>query len=330
MATRSPGEENIEEYFELVLHEIEIFRHNLDLQSVESLIKNLSEAHGPLIFIGIGASEINAKRAQHLCNSIGKPSIAPTVSNLLHGGIGGLAFSNSIVIFSKSGLTDEILRLTSLLDSQKHRIFLVTENEKLKKADFSSYYQIVWLGPSIESDINRVLPTTSNLKVNMLIDLLARGLQIQLDSPFRLDKNHPGGMLGKLSSLPLSKVLDENWKLRHIPDDSDLSQILDRITKFGIGGVSITDKDFRLVGILSDGDIRRNLSNENLNLSTKDVRKMISRKPTVIKVENSVEMAIDLVNQNRHLSFFPIVNHDGAFVATVTARELLTLRLSGL
>jgi arabinose-5-phosphate isomerase len=133
-----------------------------------------------------------------------------------------------------------------------------------------------------------------------------------------------------LSSLPLSKVLDENWKLRHIPDDSDLSQILDRITKFGIGGVSITDKDFRLVGILSDGDIRRNLSNENLNLSTKDVRKMISRKPTVIKVENSVEMAIDLVNQNRHLSFFPIVNHDGAFVATVTARELLTLRLSGL
>jgi arabinose-5-phosphate isomerase len=330
VAARTPGEENIEEYFELVLREIEIFRKNLDLQSVESLVKNLSEAQGPLIFIGIGASEINAKRAQHLCNSIGKPSIAPTVSNLLHGGIGGLTLSNSIVVFSKSGLTDEILRLTSLLDSQRYRIFLVTENEKLKKTEISSYRQVVELGPSIESDLNRVLPTTSNLKVNMLIDLLARGLQIQLDSPFRLDRNHPGGMLGKLSSLTLSEVLEENWKLRHTRDDSDLNQVLDKITKFGIGGISITDKDSRLVGIISDGDIRRNLSHENLDLSTKDVRKMIFRKPTVIQLEKTVEKAIDLVNQNRHLSFFPVVNHDGAFVATVTSRELLTLRLSGL
>jgi arabinose-5-phosphate isomerase len=330
MVNQSPGEDNIEAYFELVTNEIELFRKNLDLQSVERLIKNLSEAQGPLIFIGIGASEINAKRAQHLCNSIGKPSIAPTVSNLLHGGLGGLAFSNSIIIFSKSGLTDEIQRLTSLLDSQKFRIFLVTENEKLKKDETGFYHQIVDLGSSIESDLNRVLPTTSSLKVNMLIDLLARGLQVQLDSPFRLDKNHPGGMLGKLSSLPLSEVLDENWKLRHISDDSELNEVLEKITKFGIGGISITDQNFRLVGIISDGDIRRNLSNDNLELSTKDLRQMIIRKPTVIELENSVERAIDLVNQNRHLSFFPVVNHNGNFVATVTSRELLTLRLSGL
>ncbi len=330
MVNRSPGEDNIEEYFELVLDEIELFRKHLDLQSVESLIKNLCEAQGPLIFIGIGASEINAKRAQHLCNSIGKPSIAPTVSNLLHGGLGGLAFSNSIIIFSKSGLTDEIQSLTSLLDSEKFRLFLVTENEKLKKDEAGTYHQVVDLGPSIESDLNRVLPTTSSLKVNMLIDLVARGLQVQLDSPFRLDKNHPGGMLGKLSSLPLSEVLDENWKLRHISDDSELNEVLERITKFRIGGISITDQNSRLVGVISDGDIRRNLSKDNLDLSTKDLRQMIIRKPTVIELEKSVEKTIDFVNQNRHLSFFPVVDHNGNFVATVTARELLTLRLSGL
>ena len=330
MVSHDGSGSNLKDYFEIVFQEIEMFRRNLNQQSIESLIRSLNEARGPLVFIGIGASEINARRAQHLCNSIGKPSIAPTVSNLLHGGLGGLAFSDSIVIFSKSGLTDEILRLIRSIDAQRYRLFLVTENEKLQEPEVSLYHQILVLGPSIETDINRVLPTTSNLKVNMFIDLLARGLQYDLDSNVKLETNHPGGMLGRFSNLSLFEALDDKWKLRHIGEDSSLSEILDRITMFGIGGISITAKDFSLVGIISDGDVRRTLVDEKLDLSSSGVQKICHRLPVVLKGDMTVEEAINLVNLHRHLSFFPVIKQDGAFIATVSSRELLTLSLSGI
>ena len=330
MVSHDGSGSDLKDYFEIVFQEIEMFRRNLDQQSIGSLIRNLNEARGPLVFIGIGASEINAKRAQHLFNSIGKPSIAPTVSNLLHGGLGGLAFSDSIVIFSKSGLTDEILRLIRLIDTQRYRLFLVTENEKLQETEVNLYHQVLVLSPSIETDINRVLPTTSNLKINMFIDLLARGLQYELDSNVKLETNHPGGMLGRFSNLSLFEALDDKWKLRHLGEDSSLSEILDRITIFGIGGISITAKDFSLVGIISDGDVRRTLVNEKLDLSSSGVQKICHRLPVVLKSDMTVEEAIKLVNQHRHLSFFPVIKQDGAFIATVSSREILTLSLSGI
>jgi arabinose-5-phosphate isomerase len=321
---------NLKEYFEVVFQEMEAFRRNLDQRSIESLVRSLNEAQGPLVFLGIGSSEINAKRAQHLCNTIGKPSIAPTVSSLLHGGIGGLAFSDAIVIFSKSGLTDEILRLIRLIDAQRYRLFLVTENEKLQESEVNLYHQVLVLGKSIEADINRVLPTTSNLKVNMFIDLLARGLQYELDTNVNLETNHPGGMLGRFSNLSLFEALDDKWKLRHVGEDSTLREILERITIFGIGGISITAKDFNLVGIISDGDVRRTLVNEKLDLSSLGVQKICHRQPVVLRGDMTVEEAIHLVNQHRHLSFFPVIKQDGAFIATVSSREILTLSLSGI
>lgn len=321
---------SLKDYFEIVFQEMEMFKKNLDQRSIERLIRSLNEARGPLVFIGIGASEINARRAQHLCNTIGKPSIAPTVSNLLHGGLGGLAFSDTIVIFSKSGLTDEILRLITLIDTQKYRLFLVTENEKLRESEVNLYHQVLMLGPSIEADLNRVLPTSSNLKVNMFIDLLARGLQNELKTNNNLETNHPGGMLGKFSNLSLFEALDDKWKLRHLGEDSSLSEILELITNFGIGGISIIAKDFRLVGIISDGDVRRTLVSENLDLSSSGVQKICHRLPVVLRGDMTVEEAIYLVNQHRHLSFFPVVKQDGAFIATVSSREILTLSLSGI
>jgi arabinose-5-phosphate isomerase len=321
---------NFKDYFEIVFQEMEMFRKNLDQRSIERLIGSLNEARGPLVFIGIGASEINAKRAHHLCNTIGKPSIAPTVSNLLHGGLGGLAFSDSIVIFSKSGLTDEILRLITLIGTQKYRLFLVTENEKLQEPEVNLYHQVLVLGPSIEADINRVLPTSSNLKVNMFIDLLARGLQYELDSNINLETNHPGGMLGRFSNLTLIEALDDKWKLRHLGEDSSLSEILESITIFGIGGISITAKDFSLIGIISDGDVRRTLVNEKLDLSSSEVQKICHRLPVVLRGDMTIEESIKLINQNKHLSFFPVIRQDGSFIATVSSREILTLSLSGI
>jgi arabinose-5-phosphate isomerase len=330
VVSHDDSESNLKDYFEVVFQEMELFRRNLDQRLIESLVRSLNEARGPLVFLGIGASEINAKRAQHLCNTIGKPSIAPTVSNLLHGGIGGLAFSDSIVIFSKSGLTDEILRLIMLIDTQRYRLFLVTENEKLQDPKVNLYHQVLVLGPSIEADINRVLPTTSNLKVNMFIDLLARGLQHELNSKDNLEKNHPGGMLGRFSNLSLFEALDDKWKLRHLGEDSSLSDILERITIFGIGGISITAKDFSLVGIISDGDVRRTLVNEKLDLTSSGVQKICQKLPVVLKGDMTVEEAINLVNQHRHLSFFPVIKQDGAFIATISSREILTLSLRGI
>lgn len=330
MVSHDGSGSNFKDYFEIVFQEMEMFRKNLDQRSLERLIGSLNEARGPLVFIGIGASEINAKRAHHLCNTIGKPSIAPTVSNLLHGGLGGLAFSDSIVIFSKSGLTDEILRLITLIDTQKYRLFLVTENEKLQEPEVNLYHQVLVLGPSIEADINRVLPTSSNLKVNMFIDLLARGLQYELDSNINLETNHPGGMLGKFSNLTLFEALDDKWKLRHLGEDSSLSEILESITIFGIGGISITAKDFILVGIISDGDVRRTLVDEKLDLSSSGVQKICHRLPVVLRGDMTIEDAIKLVNQHKHLSFFPVIKQDGAFIATVSSREILTISLSGI
>ena len=137
-------------------------------------------------------------------------------------------------------------------------------------------------------------------------------------------------MLGRFSNLSLFEALDDKWKLRHLGDDSSLSEILELITNFGIGGISIIAKDFHLVGIISDGDVRRILVSEKLDLSSSGVNKICNRLPVVLRRDMTVEEAINLINQHRHLSFFPVIKQDGAFIATVSSREILTLSLSGI
>ncbi len=324
------GQQNMEEYFELVVQEIEIFRKYISRDSVNSLVKELINSQGPIVFLGIGASEIIARRAQHLFNTLGKPSIAPSISDLLHGGIGGLALSNSLVIFSKSGQSEEVLRLLDELGSHDYKFFLVTENDKLISTESPFYRQILCLGSSIESDLNRVLPTTSNIKFNMIIDMLARGMQGHQESTLQLNRNHPGGTLGKLSILTLSDILESAWKLRFFSENSSVKELLESITEDGIGGVSVIDSESFLVGIVSDGDLRRILARKNLNLTSVKIEEITQKSPTVLYEDMQIESALELVNKHRNASFFPIVTRENRFRATISSREILTLRFGGI
>jgi arabinose-5-phosphate isomerase len=330
MDTPMIGQQNMEEYFELVVQEIEIFRKYISRDSVNSLVKELINSQGPIVFLGIGASEIIARRAQHLFNTLGKPSIAPSISDLLHGGIGGLALSNSLVIFSKSGQSEEVLRLLDELGSHDYKFFLVTENDKLISTESPFYRQILCLGSSIESDLNRVLPTTSNIKFNMIIDMLARGMQGHQESTLQLNRNHPGGTLGKLSILTLSDILESAWKLRFFSENSSVKELLESITEDGIGGVSVIDSESFLVGIVSDGDLRRILARKNLNLTSVKIEEITQKSPTVLYEDMQIESALELVNKHRNASFFPIVTRENRFRATISSREILTLRFGGI
>jgi arabinose-5-phosphate isomerase len=318
--------EIIDEYFSLVSQEIEIFRKYITKDSLNSLVRELNNSLGPIVFLGIGASEIIARRAQHLFNTIGKPSIAPSISDLLHGGIGGLELSNSIVIFSKSGQTEEILRLLNDLSSHNYNIFLITENDKLSTSETPFYRQILCLGSSIESDLNRVLPTTSNIKFNMVIDMLTRGLQNYHDSSLQLSRNHPGGTLGKMSNLTLAEVLELRWTLRFFSQNSSVKELLQSITEDGIGGISVTDSASFLIGIVSDGDLRRILARENLNLTSMKLDDITKTSPIVLYDDMPIDRALEVVNKHGNVSFFPIVTRENRFRATISSREILTLR----
>jgi arabinose-5-phosphate isomerase len=252
------------------------------------------QSKGRLIVTGIGKSAIIAQKLVATFNSTGTPSMFLHAGEAIHGDLGMVQKEDVIICISKSGNSPEIRILVPLLKRYENTLIGITGN----LSSFLSKESTMVLNAYIthESCPNNLAPTNSTTAQLVLGDALAVCLmEMRNFKSEDFAKYHPGGALGKRLLLRVSDMLDRNRKPMVSPDAAIKTVILE-ISEKRLGVTAVIENE-KLVGIITDGDIRRMLNNNDTfnHLSAKDI---MSKNPKTVQSSAMVVDAFNILEDN--------------------------------
>ena len=256
----------------------------------------LFKTKGKIITLGIGKSGHIAKKVSATLSSTGSASSFINAGEALHGDIGGINKNDAVIIFSHSGETEEIIDLIPFLRSSGCEFFSITGS----RDSFIAKNSLINLdtGISEEACPLDLAPTTSTTASLALGDAIAVALLEAKN--FKSDdfaKSHPGGKLGKRLITTVEDLMSKNKDLPVVSRGMTLSDTLIEISSKGLGVALVVEKK-RLVGIFTDGDLRRTLNQVKDPLNKKIENYMTKRTKTILKNKLAIE-ALDIMQKNK-------------------------------
>lgn len=248
---------------------------------------------GRVVISGIGKSAIIASKIVATLNSTGTPAIFMHAADAIHGDLGTVQENDVVVCISKSGNTPEIKMLIPLLKRGKNKLIAMTGNPEsflAKQADFL-------LNTFVEKEAcpNGLAPTTSTTAQLVMGDALAIVLlELKGFSSSDFAKYHPGGSLGKKLYLRVADITKNN-QIPQVHLDTEVKQVIVEISKKMLGVTAVLDND-KIVGVVTDGDIRRML-NKHDNIKGLTAADIMSSNPKTIENDTLAVKALELMQQ---------------------------------
>ena len=286
-------------------------------KSFSDAVKAIFESKGRVIITGIGKSAIIATKIVATLNSTGTPAVFMHAADAIHGDLGTILKDDIVICISKSGNTPEIKVLAPLIKNFKNTLIAITGNKDSflgKQADFV-------LNTFVEKEAcpNNLAPTTSTTAQLVMGDALAVCL-LKLRGFSRDDfaKFHPGGALGKTLYLRVSDITSQNMKPQ-VNLETPLKDVIIEISTNMLGVTAVLEND-EVIGIITDGDLRRMLSTtENFTkLKAKDI---MTKNPKIIA--NSA-MAINALDLLETYDITQLISHEnGKYAGVVHLHNLV-------
>lgn len=254
-------------------------------------VEIIFNSKGRLVVSGIGKSAIIAQKIVASMNSTGTPSLFLHASEAIHGDLGMVQPDDVIICISKSGNSPEIKVLVPILKQFGNSLIAITGNTTsflAKGADF-----ILDTTVDNESCPNNLAPTNSTTAQLVMGDALAVCLMELRD--FKANdfaKYHPGGALGKKLLLRVGDMLDQSRQPEVAPD-TNIKKVIFEISEKRLGVTAVIENN-KLIGIITDGDIRRMLNNNDTfaHLTAKDI---MTKNPKTIPLSSMVTDALNIL-----------------------------------
>ncbi|ERJ59502.1 KpsF/GutQ family sugar-phosphate isomerase [Sphingobacterium paucimobilis] len=289
-------------------------RINDDFVELIQLILNLK---GRVILTGIGKSAIIAQKIVATLNSTGTPSIFMHAADAIHGDLGIIQQDDLIIAISKSGNTPEIKVLIPFLKQTNNKLVAIVGNMNSYLAEQADY--ILDTTVDREACPNNLAPTTSTTAQLAMGDALAVCLQTAREFTDRdFAKYHPGGALGKQLYLKVGDVANLKSQPSVHTDDS-IKQLIITITKHRLGATAVIN-DGQIVGIITDGDIRRMLEKHD-DISRLKAIDIMSKKPKEIEAEELAANALHKMRENNISQL--LVTKQGSYAGIIHIQDLL-------
>lgn len=257
-------------------------------------VEVIYKSKGRVIVTGIGKSAIIAQKIVATFNSTGTPAVFMHAADAIHGDLGTLQQDDVVICISKSGNTPEIKVLVPLLKTGGNKLIALVGNTESYLALQSDYV----LNTTVEKEAcpNNLAPTTSTTAQLAMGDALAVCL---LDyrgfSSKDFAKYHPGGALGKKLYLKVGDIAVQNQKPQVKPEDSIKSVIME-ISSKRLGATAVIDSDDRLVGVITDGDLRRMLEKAD-SIGALKASDIMNKVPKRIDADELAVNAMQLLEQ---------------------------------
>ena len=273
----------------------------LELKSIEKLINKIDNnfakavnaiynSKGRVVISGVGKSGLIARKIVATLNSTGTAAISLHPTDALHGDLGMVRKDDIIVVISKSGDTDEIINLVTFLKRIDVTIIGMLGNTK---STLSRLCDIV-LDISVDEEAcpNDLAPTSSTTTTLVMGDALAVALiQIKEFTVENFAEFHPGGSLGKRLSLKISEIMYNGDDIPIVYETSLLKDIIYEISSKRLGTTAVLDSNKSLVGIITDGDLRR-LLEKSINVNGITAKEIMSKEPKTIQPDFLASFAL--------------------------------------
>ena len=261
--------------------------------SFAKAVEKILSMKGRVIVSGVGKSGIIARKIVATLNSTGTPSIFMHPSDAIHGDLGMVRSEDVVILISKSGTTPELIRIVPILRQIGTKIIAMVGDINSKLAQESDI--TLDISVSQEACPFDLAPTTSTTVTLVMGDALAVALLKAKN--FTKDDfafYHPGGTLGKRLSLKVKEFMTQGKDVPVIKYDVDLHTAILEMTSKRLGATCVVDDDEKIIGIITDGDLRRAMEKfDNLaNLKAIDV---MGKNPKTIPPDTLASTAIQIM-----------------------------------
>lgn len=275
------------------------------------------KSKGRLVVTGIGKSAIIAQKIVATMNSTGTPALFMHAADAIHGDLGMIQDNDIVMLLSRSGNTPEIKVLVPILKMRRNKMIAMvsdTQSYLAQQADI-----IINAYAAHEACPNNLAPTSSTTAQLVMGDAMAVALlECRGFSPSDFAKYHPGGALGKKLYMRVSDLYLNNEKPEVAPSDS-INRVILEMTSKRLGATAVTDNG-RLLGIITDGDLRRMLVSGRTieNLTAQDI---MSANPKTIDENAMAVNAFHIMEQN-HITQL-IVLKDNVYAGVIHIHDIL-------
>lgn len=296
----------------------------LSPREVVRAIELLANCRGKVVTVGVGKSGQIAQKIAATITSTSAVAVYLHPSDALHGGMGIVTAEDVVIILSNSGETAELVELLPHLQHRRARIIAIVGNLASTLARRSD----VALDASVEQEACPLglAPTTSTTVALAIGDALAMTLmQVKELTPEDFALNHPGGRLGKRLALKVSDLMHGGEENPLVTAEATLLEVVQAISRGGLGAVNVVDAAGHLTGIITDGDLRRTLQRvKSAELDCLTGGEIMTPNPIVVAPEMLAYAALRLMEDRpRQISVLPVVEHDGRCAGLLRVHDII-------
>lgn len=296
---------------------LSLLQDNLD-QAFVDIVKLILNNKGRTVISGIGKSALVANKIVATMNSTGTAAIFMHAADAAHGDLGMIQEHDILLLISKSGETEELTFIQQMVKQFGNTVIAMTSNKTSTLGSQADY--ILYTPINEEADPNNLAPTSSSTVQMAMGDALAICLSAMIgftDKHFA--RYHPGGTLGRQLHLKVTDVLNQE-SIPKVYNTDNLRQVIVEMTSKRLGATVVINKEEKILGIITDGDLRRMLNtHDKTNHITADL--IMSINPQTIPSDT---MAVDALKIMREYSISQlVVEQDSKYIGLVHIHDIL-------
>lgn len=291
------------------MEELNNFSKKLKNEDIEFIVKKINSKNY-IFFIGIGKSSNLSKQFSDQLKCIGIKSFFLENTNLLHGDIGCVTKDDLVILITKSGKSDELKNTIFAFKKYEIETLMISMKQSIYQEDINHNIII----PTVnENDPCNLIPTNSLICYQYFFNKIINNLIINNDIDF-LRRNHPLGDIGK-KILKIKDIMYNKFPKALITNNID--EIIEKITEFKIGMCCIIDKNDKFLGLITDGDIRRNYNN-----NSKKIEDLINYKPVFLK--KNIDELIKNISFSKNHRYYPILNNINQVIGIIDTLKIIS------
>ncbi|GHE32098.1 KpsF/GutQ family sugar-phosphate isomerase [Vulcaniibacterium thermophilum] len=283
------------------------------------------EARGRVVCTGMGKSGHVARKIAATLASTGTPAFYMHPGEAGHGDLGMVTDADIVLALSNSGESDEVLMLLPVLKRQGNRLIAMTGRPGSTLAREADVHLDVTV--PAEACPLALAPTASTTAALAMGDALAVALlEARGFTADDFARSHPAGALGRRLLLHIADVMHSGDAVPRVRADASVSEALVEMTRKRLGMTAVVDDDGRLLGLYTDGDLRRSLDDENLDLRNTRIAEVMTRAPKTIGADALAVEAARLMETHK-ISGLLVVDAERRVVGALNIHDLLRARV---
>lgn len=292
---------------------------NIDKATLDDIINLIYSSNGRLIVMGVGKSGLVGAKISATLSSTGTPSFFIHPTEAMHGDLGAIYKDDIILVISYSGESDEIINIMPHLKRLSKSIITMTKDKNSTISKMGDYFLDISI--TKEACPLNIAPTSSTTLTLALGDVLAVCLmKIRNFKENDFAKFHPGGSLGKRLFVKIKDLMQKE-NLPIVSKDICLRDAIIKMTNGKLGSVLIAENDI-LIGILSDGDLRRAMMKDDFSLEKKAIQ-YASINPKICDDENTLAYEILHLIEDSKIQLLIITNKDKKIKGVIHLHKLI-------